>query len=122
MLFRPLRLCMPAEKLRRVRIVLLKATHSPCVAAIWMYEHASRYLRGDDDHWHTSSHEKRSDLASRLSSSRQAKKAALTSHSDASLARSSTADWRPRTPGPDDLSEMKQLLQKLSARLDQQRR
>lgn len=38
LLLRPLRLCIPTEQLRRTRIVLLKITHSPFVAAIWVYE------------------------------------------------------------------------------------
>ncbi|QDS73251.1 hypothetical protein FKW77_004162 [Venturia effusa] len=36
LLLRPLRLCIPTEQLRRTRIVLLKITHSPFVAAIWV--------------------------------------------------------------------------------------
>ena len=39
--FRPVRLCVPGERLRAVRIMLLKATHLPFVAAIWAYENFS---------------------------------------------------------------------------------
>ena len=35
---RPLRLVLPSERLRSARIILLKATHAPFVAAIWLYE------------------------------------------------------------------------------------
>jgi hypothetical protein len=35
---RPLRLILPSERLRSARIVLLKASHVPFVAAIWAYE------------------------------------------------------------------------------------
>lgn len=35
---RPFRLFLPSERLRGARIVLLKATHLPFVAAIWCYE------------------------------------------------------------------------------------
>jgi hypothetical protein len=35
---RPFRLVLPSERLRSARIVLLKATHVPFVAAIWCYE------------------------------------------------------------------------------------
>jgi hypothetical protein len=35
---RPFRLVLPSERLRSARIVLLKATHAPFVAAIWCYE------------------------------------------------------------------------------------
>jgi hypothetical protein len=35
---RPLRLFVPAEKLRNTRIMLLKVTHLPIVGAIWLFE------------------------------------------------------------------------------------
>ncbi|KAH9874687.1 hypothetical protein IAQ61_003877 [Plenodomus lingam] len=38
LIIRPLRLFLPSERLREVRIVLLKATHVPFVGAIWVYE------------------------------------------------------------------------------------
>ncbi|KAL2827544.1 hypothetical protein BDW59DRAFT_143947 [Aspergillus cavernicola] len=41
---RPLRLFLPAEDIRRVRIVLLRATHLPCVALLWAYESGRRLL------------------------------------------------------------------------------
>jgi hypothetical protein len=41
---RPLRLCLPAETLRRVRIVVLKSTHLPFVAIIWAYENSRRFI------------------------------------------------------------------------------
>ncbi|KAE8347988.1 hypothetical protein BDV28DRAFT_154022 [Aspergillus coremiiformis] len=41
---RPLRLFLPAGHIRRVRIVLLKATHLPFVAFIWAYESSRRYI------------------------------------------------------------------------------
>lgn len=41
---RPLRLFVPAENLRRVRIVVLKVTHLPFVAIIWAYEGSRRYV------------------------------------------------------------------------------
>lgn len=37
---RPLRLVLPSEDARRIRIVALKATHAPFVAVIWLYERA----------------------------------------------------------------------------------
>lgn len=37
-LLRPLRLCLPSETIRSARIVLLKITHSPYIAGIWIYE------------------------------------------------------------------------------------
>ncbi|KAL4960826.1 uncharacterized protein BDV14DRAFT_192684 [Aspergillus stella-maris] len=41
---RPMRLFLPAEDIRRVRIVLLRATHLPCVALLWAYESSRRLL------------------------------------------------------------------------------
>ncbi|TVY48864.1 Calcium channel [Lachnellula occidentalis] len=37
-LIRPFRLCLPASHLRRTRIILLKITHAPFVACIWLFE------------------------------------------------------------------------------------
>lgn len=37
---RPLRLFLPSEQVRRIRIVVLKATHIPFVALIWAYENS----------------------------------------------------------------------------------
>ncbi|KAK4981614.1 hypothetical protein LTR66_009846 [Elasticomyces elasticus] len=44
LLLRPLRLFLPAERLRGARIVLLKVTHFPCVALIYAYENGRQYL------------------------------------------------------------------------------
>ncbi|RAH76309.1 hypothetical protein BO86DRAFT_423259 [Aspergillus japonicus CBS 114.51] len=41
---RPMRLFLSAEHIRRVRIVLLRATHLPFVALIWAYESSRRYV------------------------------------------------------------------------------
>ncbi|GAB7343205.1 hypothetical protein MBLNU457_1270t2 [Dothideomycetes sp. NU457] len=51
LVLRPLRLFVPADKLRSVRIALLKATHFPFVGAIMLYENlrsrvASRHVSG----------------------------------------------------------------------------
>lgn len=42
---RPLRLFLSAETVRRVRIVLLRATHLPFVMLIWTYESSQRQRR-----------------------------------------------------------------------------
>ena len=44
LLLRPLRLFMPSEDVRRIRIVVLKATHVPFVALIWIYERSQRLV------------------------------------------------------------------------------
>jgi hypothetical protein len=43
-LLRPLRLFLPSEDVRRIRILVLKATHVPFVALIWAYEKSSRIV------------------------------------------------------------------------------
>ncbi|RAQ70502.1 hypothetical protein COH20_000983 [Aspergillus flavus] len=48
---RPLRLFLPAEHIRRVRIVLLRATHLPFVALIWAYESSRRYVSRRNTQW-----------------------------------------------------------------------
>ena len=44
LLLRPLRLFFPSEDVRRIRILVLKATHAPFVALIWVYERARRLI------------------------------------------------------------------------------
>ncbi|KAF1955707.1 hypothetical protein CC80DRAFT_548783 [Byssothecium circinans] len=41
LLLRPLRLVLPSDRLRSARIILLKTTHLPFVAAIWTFEHVA---------------------------------------------------------------------------------
>lgn len=41
---RPLRLVLPSEDVRRIRILVLKATHAPFVALIWIYEQGVQIL------------------------------------------------------------------------------
>ena len=101
--------------------MLLKITHSPYVAAIWAYEHASRYLYRDDDSWHAGPQaqvQRRSMFASQISSSRKAKQAALTSRSEASLAKTE-ADARPNRLGADDVSDLKRMIARLSAQVNE---
>jgi hypothetical protein len=45
-LIRPMRLFVTAEKLRNIRIVLLKFTHIPIVGAIWLFERAQDKVSG----------------------------------------------------------------------------
>jgi len=41
---RPLRLVLPSEDVRRIRILVLKVTHLPFVALIWAYERSRRLV------------------------------------------------------------------------------
>lgn len=45
-LLRPLRLFVSSDSIRSARIVLLKATHLPIVAAIWLFESAKYRVSG----------------------------------------------------------------------------
>jgi len=45
-LIRPLRLFVPADKLRTTRIFLLKVTHLPIIGAIWLFEAAYESIKG----------------------------------------------------------------------------
>ncbi|KIW11929.1 hypothetical protein PV08_09202 [Exophiala spinifera] len=44
LLLRPLRLVLPSEDVRRIRIAMLKATHVPFLAIIWTYEKSMRMV------------------------------------------------------------------------------
>lgn len=46
LLLRPLRLVIAPEKLRKIRILLLKITHTPLVAAIYIYEGLADWVAG----------------------------------------------------------------------------
>lgn len=46
-LIRPLRLCVSSEGLRKERVTLLKITHMPIVALIWLFESVHDKIRGD---------------------------------------------------------------------------
>jgi len=52
-LIRPLRLFVPSENLRSMRIVLLKITHTPIVAAIWLYETIHEQFHGNSQTFST---------------------------------------------------------------------
>ena len=86
-LLRPLRLCVASEQLRSARIILLRATHIPYIAAIWVYESFSQYWLARRDRWlHETGLQKRSVLATRISfSHRVTKYPAMRNRSEASL-------------------------------------
>ena len=101
--------------------MLLKATHFPCVAAIMIFERGSQYVHRDANSWDSKSKsqlQKQSIFASKISSSRKAKRAALTGRSEASLVQAGSADARPGATDTNDLSDMKQTIAKLSAQVD----
>ncbi|KAL9120428.1 MAG: hypothetical protein Q9187_003021, partial [Circinaria calcarea] len=103
--------------------MLLKITHLPYVAAILAYESASRYMSQDGDSWRSESpkpSQRKSLLASRLSSSRKPLLPALRSRSEASLIKTPTAaDVRPSPAGSNDLYDLKQMILKLNAQVEE---
>lgn len=103
--------------------MLLKITHLPYVAAILAYESASRYMSRDGDSWRSESRKpskKKSLLASRLSTSHKPLLPALRSRSEVSLVKSPTAtDVRPSAGGPNDLYDLKQMISKLNAQVEE---
>lgn len=132
MLFRPLRLCLSGEQLRRGRIWLLKITHFPYVGAIWAYESVVRHLDGDgvesSSRWYALSRSQprqRAPFVRRERRSGPAKGRALRRRSELSLATHPAADARPdwvRANEPDDLdslNNLKPIISKLSRQLEQ---
>ena len=146
-LFRPLRLCVPRDRLRSGRIMLLKLTHMPCIAAIYIYESIyrlwNRYEEGDQN-WHYSHHSHsehgQSKAANRIASrtgksgNRPLTLAALGSKSEVSLVRSSgvgdasnggagqqrVAQERSSSNAHSaELGELKQMIAKLSRQVDE---
>ncbi len=99
-LFRPLRLFMPAGNLRSARIVLLKITHLPYVGAIWAYEAAAQRFNGRSDSWrYTLQSHKRPLLSGQTNSlHRISRYSALRNQSEGSLLPKTPIN-ESRTPG-----------------------
>ncbi|KAL8906496.1 MAG: hypothetical protein Q9207_001982 [Kuettlingeria erythrocarpa] len=120
-LFRPLRLCIPSEQLRNARIMVLRATHIPYVAAIWLYESTVGHWRDRKEQWlHQTGSRKRSILADHLNSARKATKyPAIKNRSEASLMVKTPGDTSEgRSYFAKDLdaaAELKRVLDKLNA-------
>ncbi|KAI4250977.1 MAG: hypothetical protein LQ352_005147 [Teloschistes flavicans] len=116
--FRPLRLCTSSEQLRNARIVLLRVTHLPYVAAIWTYESAIRCWSDRRDQWlDRAGAPKRSLLASHISFSHKASKySAMRNRSEASLTAKTprSAGHTHQAKDLDTMAELKKVLEKLS--------
>ncbi|KAL9599483.1 MAG: hypothetical protein Q9219_003822 [cf. Caloplaca sp. 3 TL-2023] len=109
---------MASEQLRDARIMLLRATHVPYVAAIWIYERASRYWSDRRDRWLSGTGlQKRSMLANHISFSHKANKySAIRNRSEASLlARTPGSEGRTNLAkdAADTVAELKKVLEKL---------
>ncbi|KAL8871575.1 MAG: hypothetical protein Q9174_002622 [Haloplaca sp. 1 TL-2023] len=112
-LFRPLRLVTTSEQLRIARIVLLKATHMPYVAAIWIYEGGKRYW--NNQLAKKTGAPKRSMLASHISFSHKASKySAIRNRSAGSLmTRGNESRTHHQARDPDTVAELKKVLDHL---------
>ncbi|KAL8805844.1 MAG: hypothetical protein Q9223_005049 [Gallowayella weberi] len=86
-LFRPLRLCVPAEQLRNARIILLRITHIPYVVAIRIYEGTHRFWSDKQVEWQRRiGSQKRSLLTNdKIFSHKAARYSAVRNRSEASL-------------------------------------
>jgi hypothetical protein len=111
---RPLRLFLTASTIRSARIVLLKATHSPIVAAIWLYEKLHFKIHGNTATFSTSGIRSRdisesfshiSNGSERLGKERRQRPFLVershtkTSSQNYDLSKPSTADTDIHTPG-----------------------
>ncbi|KAI4172097.1 MAG: hypothetical protein LQ343_003844 [Gyalolechia ehrenbergii] len=109
---------MTSEQLRDARIMLLRATHIPYVAAIWVYERARRHWNEKKDDWlHGSGTQKRSMLTNHISFSHRATKyPAIRNRSEASLMVKTPGSAGPTqfAKDPDMVAELNRVLEKLS--------
>lgn len=76
---------MPAEQLRSARIVLLKVTHLPYVAAIWAYEGAGQYFDRENNGWQYTPRSQNGASHTNHTSLRISRYSALRTRSEASL-------------------------------------
>lgn len=109
---------MTSDQLRDGRIVLLRATHFPYVAAIWLYERGRRHWHEKKGDWlHGSGLQKPSILANHISFSHRATKyPAIHNRSEASLM-AKTPGSAGRTDNAKDadvMAELSRVLGKLS--------
>ncbi|KAL6236795.1 hypothetical protein BDW75DRAFT_249788 [Aspergillus navahoensis] len=121
---RPMRLFLPAAEIRRVRIILLRATHLPCVALLWAYESGRRFLSRRDSLASAGMTPKR---LSRPTSTLQARSMPYGHHV---IALASGLDSRPRAslrtrrhsqheqrPGQEEVADMLDEMERLHAQM-----
>ncbi|KAI4287863.1 MAG: hypothetical protein L6R35_002868 [Caloplaca aegaea] len=98
--------------------MLLRATHIPYVAAIWMYESVNRYWNARKDQWlQQAGSQRRTMLANHMSFSHKATKySAIRNRSEASLMAKTPGSERgvSFTKDPDVEVELRRVMEKLS--------
>ncbi|KAF7512205.1 hypothetical protein GJ744_002367 [Endocarpon pusillum] len=128
LLFRPLRLVVPAQTLRQFRILILKATHAPFVAIIFAYEssrlfssHRSHFPPAAGSSMHINYSRQGRPLSSNLSARFTALKPAL-----APSTPQQPSQHQQHLPGSSssalstaDVAEMLTTIQKLSSQVDE---
>ena len=123
MFFRPLRLCIPAEQLRRARIALLKATHLPYIAAIWAYEGVNRYLASSSEDRKYKARPLKSPLSeTHLNSAHRASRdSAARTKSDMSLFCKTPGgeEWAVGTRDVESITELKTMIEQLSTKVEE---
>ena len=126
-LLRPLRLCIPAEQLRSARIVLLKLTHSPWVAAIWLYESVKLRVIGAqrDQYWDMPSNQQHSPAQPlgaarclRHSPGSRGFSTLLVNKSEVSLPKIPMNSTHAFSTQASEVAELKQMIRKLSAQVE----
>ncbi|KAL8673015.1 MAG: hypothetical protein Q9168_002538 [Polycauliona sp. 1 TL-2023] len=121
-LFRPLRLCVPADQMRVARIAVLKATHLPYVAAIWLYESGHRLWSDKRDAWQSrAGTHKRPLVASHISLSHRATKyLTVQNRSEVSLLAKAprSGSHGQSAKEPDTAAETKKILDKLDTQAE----
>lgn len=121
LLVRPLRLFLPSDKVRQIRVLLLRAVSIPFVALIWLYEGSRRLWYGPG----TSSTRIRSRPLStkkpsyRLSYYGGERSAPAPKRSDPSNAHSANGNPSTSTSGTADDSDLMNMIQKLSAQVEE---
>ena len=127
LLFRPLRLVVPAQTLRQFRIMILKATHAPFVAIIFAYEssrlfssHRSNFPPAASSSMHMDSSRQGRPLSSNLGTRFTALKPALAPSTP------QQSQHQQNLPGSSssalstaDVAEMLTMMQKLSSQVDE---
>jgi hypothetical protein len=116
-LLRPLRLILPSERVRSIRIYVLKATHLPFVALIWAYEN----LRTTISHAHPTlsraPHLTNKPMSFNLDGPPRDQKSVTTKRAPNETTAATTSKSALSTPTVDN-ADLVALVQKLSAQVD----
>jgi hypothetical protein len=126
LLFRPLRLVVPAQSLRQFRILILKATHAPFVAIIFAYEssrlfssHRSHFPPASSSSMHINSSAQGRPLSGNLGGRFGALKPGLAPSTPHQSQQHNRPGSAASALGTAELAQMLALMQKLSSQVDE---